>query len=543
MSGSTAGGREKRLSDSAALTAAGEGYLATLGLGFRASSKEVIRSYRRSALLLHPDKVGHASPAVVDKFQALNTAYTVMANEEARAKYMAMYRIRCHLYQQPHIDGNALAPFYVLHVKKPNPVGFMQKRVLTLDLLEGNLQNWKKDEPHRVIPLAHLREVRTTGPTSFTLAFTSGEREYKLAVDSPAVCELYTSVLRAICAKEVPMPVDDSNFPPPSLRKGFVEKAGKGGDWARRWLILGPANLLIFRDASCAQMVNAVPLDSTACEASLGMDGGWTLVAAGRRWSFRNSKSSIATAWVKAVSGALQQPTASYDWLRALPSLSTAQSDFLASSSADNDDSCASLPRPSASASVASGGAVEGRARGPSLIHTSHEWSAHLSMGEADDTPLLIDADLEEAANHSSEAADLIDEDEEEVEPMPPGPPLPPEQIPEEPSEEGLPAGPAEPPTEIASESTRSSSLGALSARVAGMFGSSSGSGKFNKTGSGKFLPPGREGAMDVSDADAEASPVEFEGKSPSTKFGKVPHANAVAEQLGRGHGMVRHFL
>jgi hypothetical protein len=120
--------------------------------------------------------------------------------------------------------------------------------------LEGNLQNWKKDEPHRVIPLAHLREVRTTGPTSFTLAFTSGEREYKLAVDSPAVCELYTSVLRAICAKEVPMPVDDSNFPPPSLRKGFMEKAGKGGDWARRWLILGPANLLIFRDASCAQV-------------------------------------------------------------------------------------------------------------------------------------------------------------------------------------------------------------------------------------------------------------------------------------------------
>lgn len=126
--------REARLSDSAALGGAGTGYLASLGLEFGATAKDVVKSYRKSALLLHPDKVKDTSPQAIDRFQAVNTAYQVMSNDEARKKYMVMYRIRCHLYQQPYVDGNALAPFYVLHVKKSNPLGLMEQRVLTIDL-------------------------------------------------------------------------------------------------------------------------------------------------------------------------------------------------------------------------------------------------------------------------------------------------------------------------------------------------------------------------------------------------------------------------
>ena len=130
--------KQRKLSDSHAPSRAGEGYLSTLGLDFSASNRDVIKSYRRSALILHPDKVAKAGSGnrlmQVEKFQAVNTAYQVLSNEHARAKYMAMYRIRCHLYQQPHVEGAKLAPFYVLHVKKKDPIGMEQQRVLTLDL-------------------------------------------------------------------------------------------------------------------------------------------------------------------------------------------------------------------------------------------------------------------------------------------------------------------------------------------------------------------------------------------------------------------------
>ena len=84
-----------------------------------------------------------------------------------------MYRIRCFLFQQPHVTGAALAPYYVLKVHKADLLGLEQQRVLTLDLLSGTMQNWKKDEAHRVTPLSDLKEVQLNGPTSIILSFST----------------------------------------------------------------------------------------------------------------------------------------------------------------------------------------------------------------------------------------------------------------------------------------------------------------------------------------------------------------------------------
>ena len=132
------------------------------------------------------------------------TAIHGRTNADACKKTSATLAQRCYLYQHAHRPGQCLAPYYVLHVKKTDGKGMDQQRVLTLDLLEGVLQNWKKDEPHRCTPLAQIAEVRSTGDTTFTLAFTKSEkssqsqRDYKLSADSPAQCDAYTSVLRSI---------------------------------------------------------------------------------------------------------------------------------------------------------------------------------------------------------------------------------------------------------------------------------------------------------------------------------------------------------
>ena len=405
---STASGgqqQSRKLSDSAAPTGKSQqGYLSTLGLTFGATQSDVTKAYRKAALASHPDKLtdptSPARAASIDKFQATNTAYSVLRDDEARRRYMAMYRIRCFLFQQPHVKGAALAPYYVLKVHKADLLGLEQQRVLTLDLLSGTMQNWKKDEAHRVTPLSDLKEVQLNGPTSIILSFsTPGLREYKLSVDSEATCALYTSVFRAICAAggvASARPLDDACFPPPSLKKGFVEKASSasmvGGEWARRWIVLGSSTLLIFRDATCDKMVNAVPLHNRhECKVELGLEGGWSLNAGGRRWAFRNSKASIAKSWVGAVINALEQPVG--NWLQP------------------------------------GGGGGGGGSDGGSGGRPPSDADAEA----ADNPPLLIDAALEEAAVKEEEeqggqyplSTHVLLEDEEEIDavdttPLPP---------------------------------------------------------------------------------------------------------------------------
>jgi DnaJ family protein A protein 2 len=56
---------------------------AILGVGRDASEEDLKKAYKRAALLAHPDKPTGSK----EKFQAVNEAYTVLSNAEARAEY------------------------------------------------------------------------------------------------------------------------------------------------------------------------------------------------------------------------------------------------------------------------------------------------------------------------------------------------------------------------------------------------------------------------------------------------------------------------
>lgn len=313
-------------------------------------------------------------------------------------------------------------------------------------------------------------------------------REYKLVVESVGTCQIYTSVLRAICSGLVPAPRDDRHFPPPSLRKGYAEKAGRGGDWARRWLILGPATLLVFRDASCAQMVNAVPLDATAGDVKFGTDGGWTLSAAGRRWNFRNSKDSIARAWVSAVEAAFLRPSSAYSWLVESAPAYGAMSCITPATSAASLPTLAEASDRVADAELLELAVEPGRESSPSLVRTHTDWSRHVSIEQSGDPPLLHDDILEAAAAEATRAETTLLDDEQAVDA----------------------ATPPEPPPAAD--------------------------------------PPSPGAASDDMEVDgAEDSAKLLSGKSVSdserSSLSSLPHARAVADQMQRGHNMVRHFL
>ena len=300
---------------------------------------DVQKRYKKLALQLHPDKVGDA-PEHVDRFQAATTAYQVLSSDTAQEAYWQMYRLRCYLFQLGHEAGQPLAPFYCMRVKKKDDRGLAQDRLLTLDLREGSLQNWRKDKPHKKSELSNIKEVKQTGECGFTIVFKAG-RDYKLTTESAAGCSAYVSVLQAIVSRSSWMPDDDGRFPPArcphtrtalrarpsaepppespgrathlwahgahgrgylrqlgrvrSTKKGYVEKRGKSGEWSRRWLLLGSSSLLIFRTQECTELVNVVPLDPSTCSASKAAESiEWTVSTGPRRYIFRNSKSALA---------------------------------------------------------------------------------------------------------------------------------------------------------------------------------------------------------------------------------------------------------
>ena len=267
---------------------------------------DVQKRYKKLALQLHPDKVGD-DPVHVDKFQAATTAYQVLSNEGAQEAYWHMYRMRCYLFQVAHAPQQQLAPFYCFRVKKRDAQGSMQDRLLTADLREECLQNWKKDKPHKRHELKHLKAVTQTGDLTFSVIWKNGARDYRLAAESADCCRVYVSVLQAIAARQSWMSDDDAHFPPPSAKKGYVEKRGRSGEWARRWLLLGSSGLLIFRNQDCVELVNTVPLDAATCSASKVPDSiEWTVSTGARKYVFRNSKPSLANSWVEAVKVALE---------------------------------------------------------------------------------------------------------------------------------------------------------------------------------------------------------------------------------------------
>ena len=129
-----------------------------------------------------------------------------------------------------------------------------QGRLITLNLCEGELQNWKKDAPRRRIPLSAVREVRPSGEFGITISFSNGQRDYRLSIETAGLCAIYLSILRAVAAR-VCMRHDDEYIPPRCVRKGYVEKRSKSGsDWSRRFLSLGAACVLIYRSIECTNV-------------------------------------------------------------------------------------------------------------------------------------------------------------------------------------------------------------------------------------------------------------------------------------------------
>ena len=63
-------------------------YYAVLGVGKRASADQIKQAYRDLAKLYHPDLVGPAgSQGAAAKFEQIAEAYSVLANQDRRAKY------------------------------------------------------------------------------------------------------------------------------------------------------------------------------------------------------------------------------------------------------------------------------------------------------------------------------------------------------------------------------------------------------------------------------------------------------------------------
>ena len=166
-----------------------QGYYAVLGVEFGTPTEQIQKKYKRAAILYHPDKVGDDREKI-DMFQQLTTAYQVLSKPDAVRAYWEMYRMRCYLFQGPHEPGQPLAPFYLLHVKKADKLGVHQERLLTLDVLAGEMTNWKKDQPHRKTSLAEIKAVRPIGSlpetcTSFSLEFA----DWKLVLDLGAATD------------------------------------------------------------------------------------------------------------------------------------------------------------------------------------------------------------------------------------------------------------------------------------------------------------------------------------------------------------------
>ena len=64
-------------------------YYARLGIGRRANQAEIKKAYRKLALQYHPDK--NPAPDAQEQFVAINEAYLLLSDPDARGKYNAEY--------------------------------------------------------------------------------------------------------------------------------------------------------------------------------------------------------------------------------------------------------------------------------------------------------------------------------------------------------------------------------------------------------------------------------------------------------------------
>ena len=85
--------------------------------------------------------------------------------------------------------------------------------MLSLDLIEGCIQNWKKDEAHRRVPLSEIKGIKATGDASFTILFHT-LHHYKLQAESPTQQAMLVGILQAASQKDYVPKMDDQFFPP-----------------------------------------------------------------------------------------------------------------------------------------------------------------------------------------------------------------------------------------------------------------------------------------------------------------------------------------
>ena len=89
-----------------------------------------------------------------------------------------------------------------------------QDRLLSVDLVDGFIQNWKKDEDRRRVPISEIKSVKRMGPDSFSISFEGGIHDYKLQAESPALQSMYAGIVEKIIQKGFVPKKDDEFFPP-----------------------------------------------------------------------------------------------------------------------------------------------------------------------------------------------------------------------------------------------------------------------------------------------------------------------------------------